>query len=104
MVSFQYVEFCDVPRLILLGIEGRHFLLDSLFDENIDEYPDEYTVYALSPSDLAEFQKCGRKFIESAELRNLGKIPSRSVRFDATKRKRLDASILTRFVDDRASI
>lgn len=104
MVSFKYVEFYDVPRLILFGFQGRHFLLKSLFDDNIDEYPEDYTVYALSPSDLAEFERCGWKFIESTKLRRLGQIPVRSVRFDGTKRKKLDASILARFVEDGSPV
>jgi hypothetical protein len=47
MVEFQYGDFCDVPRFIILKYRDTLFLLRSAFDEELDEYPDSYSVYRL---------------------------------------------------------
>lgn len=51
MVPFRFVEFYDVPRSIVVRHRGRLFLLQSAFDDEIDNYPDRYSVYML-PSRL----------------------------------------------------
>ena len=47
MIPFRYGGFWDVPRYILLRYRGKPLLLESPFDENLDEYPDDFAVYEL---------------------------------------------------------
>jgi hypothetical protein len=50
MVRFRYVDFYDVPRAIVLSYKGKLLLLDSPFDDKLDDYPDSYSVYELPES------------------------------------------------------
>ena len=50
MTPFDCGWFYDVPRCISLRYRGRRFLLQSAFDENLDEYPGEYSVYIVPES------------------------------------------------------
>ena len=43
----EYRDFSDVPRIFVIVVDERTFLFDCPFDEQIDDYPDEYTVYEL---------------------------------------------------------
>lgn len=97
MTPFRYVEFYDVPRLILVNYRDRHFLLSSWFEEKTDDYRDQYAVYALSEPDLIAFREMGWKFVENHALTHLGDLPVSAVRFDSTRRRKLDASILREF-------
>ena len=102
-VPFKYVDFWDVPRLILVRYRGKPFLLDSDFDEALDEYPDTYTVYLL-PEALAQQADTGLwKFLENVSLTPVGNLPVCDVHFDRTKRRKLDATILDRFVNAKTS-
>ena len=86
-VPFKYVDFWDVPRLILVRYRGKPFLLDSDFDEALDEYPDNGSW----------------KFLENVSLTPVGNLPVCDVHFDRTKRRKLDATILDRFVNAKTS-
>jgi hypothetical protein len=99
MTPFQYVDFYNVPRTIVLRAHGRWLQLRSAFDETADDFEAEYSVYQL-PESFEPIPK-GRswKFLDEIELACIGKIPVREVRFDASKRKRLDASILENIAD-----
>lgn len=94
MVSFRYVEFYDVPRAIVLRHKGKLLLLQSAFDDQVDEYPDTYTVYALPESVEASLAKGSWRFLEELPLISLGQISVQDVHFDPTKRKSLDPSVL----------
>lgn len=94
MTPFQYVDFYDVPRSIVLRVHGRWFLLRSAFDETADDYETEYSVYPLPESFKPIPEGLPWKFLDEIELRCIGKIPVRAVQFDSSKRKQLDASIL----------
>jgi hypothetical protein len=98
MVSFQYVEFYDVPRTIALRYRGRLLLLQSAFDQVQDEYPSHYTVYPLPESVTTQLASGSWKFLEELSLEAIGQIPVKSVRFDSSNRKELDPSILDQFV------
>jgi hypothetical protein len=94
MIPFHYVEFYDVPRTIALTHRGKLYLLQSAFDENLDDYPDAYTVYKLPEAVRSQIEGAHWTFLESLPLEPVGHIAIRNVRFDATKRRELDASIL----------
>jgi len=96
MTPFKYGGFYDVPRCISLQYRGLHFLLQSWFDEENDEYPDTYSV-SIVPGSADVLAPCSPEFL-SVTMTPLGYLPIADVIFDATKRKDLDASVLERFL------
>jgi hypothetical protein len=98
MIPFRYIEFYDVPRTVAIAYKNRLFLLQSAFDEERDEYPSQYTVYALPHSAARQVSSGSWKFLEEISLKPLGEIPIENVKFDSTRRKSLDASVLDEFV------
>jgi hypothetical protein len=97
MTPFQYIEFHDVPRLIALKHRGTWFLLQSAFDNELDDYSKNYSVFALPDAVETYLANRSWKFLEELPARPLGEIPVNSLRFDPTLRKELDASILDQF-------
>jgi len=100
MTSFQYVEFYDVPRCIALLYRNRLFLLQSAFDENLDDYPSSYSIYILPDSVKDSLRRGSWEFLRNAQMTCIGQIRIDQVVFDPSKRKELDASILDSFVVD----
>ena len=98
MVPFRYVEFYDVPRAIVLRYKGKLLLLDSPFDDKLDDYSDSYSVYELPESVEPSLAEGSWLFLESARLACVGQIPVKAVRFDSTRRKALDPSVLDNIV------
>jgi hypothetical protein len=100
MVPFRYVEFYDVPRAIVLRYKEKLLLLDSPFDDKLDAYPDNYSVYELPESVELSLAKGSWLFLENTRLACLGQIPVKTVRFDSTKRKALDPSVLDKIFSE----
>ena len=98
MIPFRYVEFYDVPRAIVLRYKGKLLLLQSPFDDDLDEYPDMYSVYELSEVAETSLAKGSWLFLESERSACMGQVPVKAVRFDPTKRKALDPSVLDRIL------
>jgi hypothetical protein len=94
MVPFRYVDFYDVPRTLALHYRGKLLLLQSAFSETLDEYPDSYSVYELPESTEPMVAAGSWRFLEHMPLSSIGEIPVSAVKFDSTKRKTLDPSIL----------
>jgi hypothetical protein len=89
-VEFEYRDFYDVPRQILLRHGGRTFLLDCRFDETCDDYSDEYEVFEFPdlPPGVARESKNLRGLVGGL----LGHVSVRAVRFDASLRTSIDLS------------
>lgn len=102
MVPFQYSGFWDAPLGIYLEYWGKPFVLLREFDEELDEYEDHYKVYVLphsaSHSPLPSISDDFWKSFGQLNLAPAGQIPVSLVKFDPTKRKELDASILDELV------
>ena len=45
--AIKYFSFWDVPRTFAFVRNGNVYLLTSEFDDELDEYPDEYEVFAV---------------------------------------------------------
>lgn len=97
MTPFSYGGFWDVPRCLALRYKGKRFLLQSAFDEDLDEYPDDYAVYLVSEAADDSPPVCSPEFLSKTSMSLVGHIPIDQVTFDSTKRQKLDASILDRF-------
>jgi len=101
MVPFIYVDFWDVPRLLLFRYRESLFVLASCFSEEKDDWPDSYTIQSLpnwvedkireSDWRVLEQEIEGRKF--------LGEIAVNSVIFDETRKRTLDPSFLDEFLE-----
>lgn len=44
---FEYLDFWDYPRILVVAFDGALHLLDAPFDEIVDEYPNMYTIKIL---------------------------------------------------------
>ena len=95
MIPIRYVEFYDVPRIVVARHSGKLLRLLSGFNEKLDAYPDRYSVYVLPETVLA---KGSWEFLEDTNLPCLGEVLIKDVRFDATKRRTLDPGILDKLV------
>lgn len=94
IVPFRYAGFYDVPRYILLSYREKTLLLQSPFDDSIDEYPDVYSVYQLPDASSQSVLGGDWPHLDNAVLHFLGEIPISTVAFDPTKRRTLDSSCL----------
>ena len=97
--AFKYVDFYDVPRMILFSFEHNLFLLASYFDDEKDEYDSEYTLQLL-PAEIDKRMEQSSWAVLEGEIgaRFLGEIPVKDVLFDPTKRKMLDPRFVTKFL------
>ena len=94
MVPFRYIEFYDVPRCLALRYQGKLLLLQSAFDEQLDDYPKSYSIYLLPESTKHSLAKNSWDFLTSTPMTPLGNIPIDTVNFDPTKRHSLDPACL----------
>jgi hypothetical protein len=90
-VGFEYREFFDVPRSIVLSVEDRLVLLESPFSDESSEYSDDYELYLL-PRDVD--LSGSWTDLSAAAVRRLGAIPVCHVQFDPTRRRRLNIASL----------
>ncbi|MGA2877084.1 MAG: hypothetical protein ABSE82_16325 [Nitrososphaerales archaeon] len=94
IVPFRYGGFWDVPRPILLRYREMTLLLQSPFDDRMDEYSNVYSVYEVPDAISKSVLGGDWAPLEGAELRFVGEIPISTVAFDPTKRRTLDSSCL----------
>jgi hypothetical protein len=97
LTPFLYTDFYDVPRNIILVVGKKWILLQSAFDEGMDEYEPDYSVYRLPSSFEPPPKGTSWEFLKQ-DLEYLGKIPVREVEFDETKRRTLNAAALDELV------
>lgn len=96
-IPFEYRDFYDVPRILLIRTLGSAFLFDSPFDETADEYSDTYSVYRLS---LASADELGRRrsWADASTLGTLvATVPVAAVQFDPSRRESLSDSVFGKY-------
>ncbi|RYZ81877.1 MAG: hypothetical protein EOP04_23145 [Proteobacteria bacterium] len=88
---FVYSGFWDVPLLIRFEHVGKTYFLNCEFSDDLDEYWDYYEVY-----EADKFAGLPLKVTEwpGVEKPLLGRCPIESVKFDVTRRKYLDETLL----------
>src|SRR6266852_4081649 len=104
MVPFKYVDFYDIPRLIMLRYQGHLFLLASYFDEEKDDHDENYSIELLPSWVEQKIADSSWKVLEDdigAKL--LGEIPVKDVVFDHTKRRTLDPIFLDKYLKKKGS-
>jgi hypothetical protein len=92
-VAFEYRDYWDVPRLIVCTVEGTEILLDSEFDESLEEYAAQYKVYALPP-ELEPGSMNSWANLPSPEARYLGSVSVSAIEFDPSGRKEIEVGPL----------
>ena len=98
MLPFEYVEFYDVPRCLVLRHREKVLLLQSAFVEDIDDYNENYSVY-LMDSSVEDMAKAGNwTFLSSIEGSPIGEVRVRDVVFDETRRGSMNADCLSDLV------
>jgi hypothetical protein len=90
-VGFEYREFFDVPRSIVLSVEDRLVLLESPFSDESSAYSDDYELYLL-PRDVDLTGSWTE--LSATAIRRLGAIPVTHVQFDPTRRRQLNIASL----------
>ncbi|HVU46480.1 MAG TPA: hypothetical protein VHD85_10160 [Terracidiphilus sp.] len=100
MIPIRYGGYWDVPRYIVLHYRGMLLYLRSAFDEELDDYPANYSVYKLPATVEASVQEGSWDFLNNPDITYIGEIPVGQVPFDETKCKELDASCLDRLFSD----
>jgi hypothetical protein len=92
-LPIEYREFQDIPRAFVVNHETGSYFFDCPFNDELDEYPDEFTVYKLHekvPLENAlfwnELHKYGKR---------IGSIRIEGVIFDESKRKSILGDVLT---------
>lgn len=88
----------DVPRIVLFGWGSDSYVMYSLFDDDLDEYSDFYTV-EVHPG-VATQQLLTRDWASGIPDggKELGKVPVSEVKYDFPIRPNvIDVSILKRF-------
>ena len=89
---FSYRHFYDVPRMIVVPLtDGRRILMDSKFDELVDEYDDHYSVYLLREDTALD--GTWERIVEDT-LGVVGRVRVAHVRFDPTRREEIDLNSL----------
>lgn len=99
-IEIQYREFYDFPRMFIALSDGQQYLFDGSFDDAIDDYPADYSVYLLPALAADELVGSWANLAKRA-VRRLGQVRTGEIVFDATKRRHIDGEILRRFAADQ---
>lgn len=89
----DYRDLHGVPRMFVAEHDGRQYLFDGSFNDDLDEYPDDYDVFELPPLSREEMSGSWRHMAHRA-VQHLGRVPVENVRFDQTRRKAIDNSVI----------
>lgn len=90
-IEFEYREFFDVPRSLVLSHDDRLVFLESTFSESNCEFSDDYELYLL-PGDVDLSGSWNH--LAGTAIRRLGTIPIAHVQFDPTRRRKLNLASL----------
>ena len=93
-VNIRYRDFYDLPRIFIASYEGRQYLFDCPFDDELDDYPASYRVYLLPALSEAELAGSWEHLPERA-TEFLGAVPLAAVQFDVTKRASINTAVFS---------
>jgi hypothetical protein len=77
----------------VVEVAGETLLFDCLFDDEIDDYPDNYRVVRLDREVAKALHQISCVDLGSNRV-EIGRVPTRAVVFDPTRRAAVDAAIL----------
>lgn len=88
----HYRDFYDLPRIFITSYNGKQYLFDCPFDDELDDYSDSYRVYQIPALPEKELQGSWERLPELA-MSFCGVVPVAEVQFDPTKRKSVNTAI-----------
>jgi len=91
-IPIRYRGYWDVPRIFLSRFKEQLYLFDCPFSEELDEYPDVYSVYILPPQ-MDDDLPTDWTLLPGRATRVLGEVPVGSVQFDPSRRAAIQASV-----------
>lgn len=91
-LPIRYRDFYDVPRLVIVAYEGTHYLFDSPFDDDVDDYVGEYVVYRLPESAVAKLEEPSWTGLPSLG-EELWRVSVDLVEFDRSRRQFVSDSV-----------
>lgn len=91
--TIRYRDFYDLPRIFITSYNGKQYLFDCPFDDELDDYPNSYRVYQLPALSEAELQGSWQRLPARAVI-FLGAIQVAAVEFDPTKRESINTAII----------
>jgi len=98
--TIHYREFYDLPRIFITSFQGKKYLFDCPFDDEIDDYPDSYRVYELADVSDEEI-KGSWEWLTARTSAQIGEIPVARIEFDPTKRERINTAALEELLAQR---
>jgi len=98
----KYMGFYDVPLIFITRYRGETYLFDCPFDEEREDDSEFYNVYVLPAIGDEELPK-DWTMLHERSTRFLGQVPVQTVRFDSTKRKAVDSSVIEEITARRAA-
>lgn len=88
-----YSGFYDTPLAFVVWHGDMQLLFWRVFDDVIDDFPDEYKVFVL-PNVPEEIIKSSWQHLDMLATRFLGVVPIRKIEFDPSKREEIDTSVI----------
>lgn len=90
-----YSGFYDFPLAFVASHENTQYLFWRVFDDDLDDFPDEYDVFILPNLSQKEIQASWSILPEKATT-YVGKIPIKQITFDPTNRLSIDTATFDR--------
>lgn len=98
MTKIIYREFYDYPRIVIFNYKKNQYLLDSPFDDNIDDYHDNYQIYLMGKIPDKIINGSWENILKFKKA-YLGQIPISEVQFDSTTRKEINPNFIDKYVN-----
>jgi hypothetical protein len=98
MIPFKYGGFWDVPRYLVFEYRDHLLLMRSEFDDELDDYEANYTVFVLPEAVGDSVREGSWEFYKNTPMVEIGQVPVSAVVFDERKREELDASCLDEMI------
>jgi hypothetical protein len=99
----KYMGFYDVPLIFITRYRGETYLFDCPFDEEREDDSDSYKIYLMPAINDQELPKDWTT-LHTRAVHYLGDVLVSRVRFDPTRRKGVDASILDALIAHRRAL
>jgi hypothetical protein len=94
----SYSGFYDAPLAFVACHNDKQYLFWRVFDDTLDEYPDEYEVFVLPDLSEREIGESWSTLPEKAKA-YVGKLNLNQIIFDPTRRRSIQTNILERLSD-----
>src|SRR5262245_19489738 len=83
----EYRNFYDIPRIFVFSIDGKTYLFDCEFDDEIDDFSPHYEIYEMADLSLTNLPKNWHE-LKQRPRKQIGRVATTEVEFDATMRNK----------------